>query len=458
MTPRPIGSRGLLAVALALALAGGPPRDATAGAPEPEATARLSRAITAELERARDRDRGGEACLSIDDELPGDAKERARLLLSLARGAALLAGFDSMAPCAVARDPLLRDQAARRAGAEWRLALRLRGSGRGRVEISFELRAIDPGLWRPTRLPEDVPVVARDRAVISEEDLPRRLVSETPASGLRRTEVRRTSGPALALAACDLTGDGEPELVVVSDELLVLKPQRDGAPLARLAFDGLTPSEAPARDPIAGVVCGDLHPRAGTEIAFGHSSLAQGLLIEVQRSGGELRLAPIQALPGVPLTRRSDGAVFLAHADQGRNRWAAALVVWRSSEQSTRSLPQPFLDLAAVDGAPALLVLDEGYRVQRWDAALSRSETVGTSGVGVGTLSVGKAALLVTTSSRAGSSDLLHVGDSRLEVPGAIVATASWRPGPDRPGEIYVSARTAGGGGQLWRVVLPESR
>lgn len=450
MTPGPIWSLALLA------LAGKPASDATAGAPEPEATARLSRAITAELERARDR--GGEVCLSIDDELPGDGTERARLFLSLARGAALLAGFDSMAPCAVASDPLLRDEVARRAGAEWRLALRLRAGGRGRVEISSELRAIDPGLWRPTSRPDDVPLLARDRVVIPEEDLPRRLASESPASSLRRTEVRRGSGPALALAACDLTGDGQPELVVVSDELLVLKPQRDGAPLARLAFDGLAPSEAPARDPIAGVVCGDLHPRPGAEIAFGHSSLAQGLMIEVQRAGGELRLAPIQALPGVPLARRSDGAVILAHSDQGRNRWAAELVLWRSSEQSTRRLPEPFLDFAAVDGAPAFLVVDQGYRVQRWDADLSRSETVGTSGVGVGALSVGRDALRVATSSRAGSSDLLYVGDHRLEVPGAILATAWWRPGPDRPGAIYVSARTTGGGGQLWRVVMPESR
>ncbi|MBI2376390.1 MAG: hypothetical protein HYV07_20515 [Deltaproteobacteria bacterium] len=202
------------------------------------------------------------------------------------------------------------EETARNDGAEWLLLIAL-------PSFRAELREIDGGilgtklglvaLASPLREAPAEPV-ARDGSV-------------------RRVELLRA--PPLAVAACDLDGDGVDELASLDLEELVVR-----GPGSRRIAVSLAPFERASmgsRDPIGGIVCG-----AKGSLWFGASFLAKAREVRID---GE-RLVELEQRDGVPLGsvsagEREERSVFLRavgadgtnqirviELDDGARRWA----------------------------------------------------------------------------------------------------------------------------------------
>ncbi|HVE81979.1 MAG TPA: VCBS repeat-containing protein [Myxococcales bacterium] len=150
----------------------------------------------------------------------------------------------------------------------------------------------------------------------------------------------RFPSPIAALAAGDLDRDGVDEVVVVTEEELVVLGA-DGRVLARRDHRGLAPAAAAVRDPIAAaaVVQG--------QVAYFHARRAKGELLAY--AGGALRV--VRELDEVPLAR---GAMWGKWVP-GTNTVAADVRRWTA--------PGPFHSLAVFEGSArtdAVVVLPGG--------------------------------------------------------------------------------------------------
>lgn len=387
-----------------------------------------------------------------------------RVLGGLARAELQRRGFTRVIECAGEDTRERADQAARAAGADGLLWIEL---GAAPSLLRGELRAIDPGLWIAPPAADRVAIHAVARTPLDEKLLaawtaePQPLEPRPGPRAPKVTRIGRLAQRVLALAACDLTGDGKPELIVVSDELLVLRLDRPLLePLARLGFDPLPPALHPVRDPIAGVVCADLDGDGTVELAHGHSSFARGRVATVQRTAGGLKLEPGRELQGIPLALIARGTLLSAHSDGGTNRWARDVWIGPPASGRVVLLPRPFFDVAAHEGQ--VLVVDDQYRVDALDAGLSRTMSLGSSGRAPLLLPSGPRRIAVRTSSRAsGYSDELALGElsgpveRTVPLPGLIHAS-TWSLAPDAQGlDLWLAVRDATGE-QIFRVFLPE--
>ncbi len=372
--------------------------------------------------------------LAVVVELDGDLP---RIL-----GGLLLARLASLgAESAFAIDPGPNaDARARDAGAEWLLLVR--GEDRdGALALFAELRSIDRGIWSPPSDPSQVPIyaTAERRAILTASSIPRNV--EPPPPGAPHPDRARLEGPALrigsldervlALRACPLVDTDRDELVVLTPEALSVYSLANGRlrRTARYELGELPRHATPAREPIGAIVCN------GSKIAFGHSGLAGGHVIEMSKKA---ELTTAGNLPGIPIAALPDGRWLLAETEAGTSRYQKELIAKRGAETTKVTLGAPILDAVALAGeAPSgwrLLAVTADYQLVRLGDTLAAPERIGTSGVGISVfLLEGRPHVVATGASRDGGHDQLELYGSGepparpVPVDGPVYATAAGR-------------------------------
>ncbi len=321
---------------------------------------------------------------------PGPGSELSRIVLGLARARIEAGGGAAVVPVGVYGPGLEAvDRAARAAGAEVLLLLRVERAPPAAIRLRAELRTIDRGLWVAPPASAAAPLRAyAARTLAIAEPVP---VPEPPRKKTlpEKPEVLGAfDEDILALCACDLAGGPEPELVALSlDRLAVFALEAEGLGLvAARDLEALPRSSAPSREPIGGVVCrARSGPTAGT-IAFGHSGLEQGHVVELRGAPGRPSLQATATLPGVPLGALDDGLFLLARAEAGKSRWAQKMSIGSADRELQIDLGEPLLDLVTTGGAPRsrrFAAVTQSYALLVLDGELQTRTPMGSSGAGI---------------------------------------------------------------------------
>ncbi len=289
-------------------------------------------------------------------------------------------------------------EAATERGADWLITVRGRFSGQNArgLELHAELSAIDPGLWAPAG-----PISIYASATIT-QDQPNAPPPPPPAQASLPEllgppiKINERSSSVVALAACSLLSSELEQLVVLNSEALEVFSFAQGRlrPLARLELGALPRSASPAREPLGTIRCGP------DRIAFGHSDLASGYVLSVQRTSSpdELRLSVLEPLDGLPILSGTGGWI-VAKLEAGTSRYG------RQLQRSTRGTAEvitaqhEYLELEPIRGQPRSLIgVTEDYRLVRLDKDLKVRGVLGTSGVGACALSRKGQPFVLTTS------------------------------------------------------------
>lgn len=288
-------------------------------------------------------------------------------------------------------------EAATERGADWLITVRGRFSGqkaRG-LELHAELSAIDPGLWAPAG-----PISIYASATITQDQ------PNTPPPPPAQASLPELLGPPIkisernssvvALAACSLMSSELEQLVMLNSEALEIFSFAQGRlrSLARFELGALPRSASPAREPLGTIRCGP------DRIAFGHSDLASGYVLSVQRTSSpdELRLSVLEPLDGLPILSRERGWI-VAKLEAGLSRYGRQLQ--RSTPGRTEAITAQhvYLELEPIRGQPSSLIgVTEDYRLVRLDKDLKVRGVLGTSGVGACALSRKGQPFVLTTS------------------------------------------------------------
>jgi hypothetical protein len=445
-------SRSLIFVACVLLLGAAPE------APSLEAEiARLFASL--ELERRADFRSEAGLCLSIEVRIEGaidaDPQEIERLVSGLVHKELEGMGARPLRDCPPS-GTLAIEERARLSGAEWLLAVRVK-AGRNRGQLAIELRRIDRGFWIPAPPQPEIHAFARsniDPTAIASWAPPPAVEPVREPRSPRLVRQGRVDGHLLALAACDLDGDGHAELVALGEELIVFRGERGVPPIAHLSLAPLPRAKRRVRDPIGGVVCADLDRDGTLEIAIGHSDFERGLLVSVKRVAKSFRLEPKRELSAIPLAVLESGELLQAHPDEGRNRWAKELIVAALGGERTVDLGRPFYDLTASASA---FVLGIDYELLPLSRELSLGASIGTSGVGAAILPNG---VLVSTSSAASRGDKLFLSSAgagaradSFSLPAPVAARAWVR--SQESIDLWIAVRDDRGD-QIMRLSLPE--
>jgi hypothetical protein len=291
------------------------------------------------------------------------------------------------------------DARARRAGAEWLLAVRGEAKDDA-LSLFAELRAIDRGIWSMVPDPNAVMIVAtaEHRSAVAVIPKP---VDPPPTSDRARLEgpaIRILTVPerVLALRACRLSQTETDDLVVLTANALAVYSLLDGR-ITRSALHELKDlprHKMPAREPIGSIAC-----RSG-RIAFGHSGLAQGHLLSTKTLKKKLVLEPAGELAGIPIASLPKDRWLLAQTESGTSRYQKALRAV-GAEGGPVELPRAILDAAAFEGeAPEgwrLLAVTDDYQLLRLDDRLAEPARVGASGVGISVFAIEGRPHVITT-------------------------------------------------------------
>lgn len=415
-----------------LLLAAAPPRE-----PLP---ARLA-LLVAELEPATRIPDARELCV---DDAPGGVEIPLAALLAAALSDV---GFPAVARCpeTAANDDASADLAAREAGFEQRLVVRPDDDG-----LTLELRAVDRGLWAPT----DVPVVvawAKEAPAITDEPPPPVEPAPRPEPGLRLVRALSVDRPVRALAACDLTGDGLPEIAAVTDDRVLIWRERRGglAPFGEWGFGDLARASIKVRAPVGGCVCAPMGPGGALRLAIGHSDLERGVVLAPRAEGAGIRLERERSLPAIPLAW-VNGLLVSAATDQGRNRFGPQIFLGDRSVELSR----PILQLAAPPpgvGGRAV-ALDAEHLLIGFTDAHQLGAPIVPSGAGIAIVpGAGGTSYLAITSRLRGAGDAVRLVDpgtgatafGPAGVGGAIVASAA--AAGTRTPELWIAAQSGDG-------------
>lgn len=393
--------------------------------------------------------------LCVDDAPGMGAAPLADLLASALSDA----GFPAIARCpeTPAHDDASGDPAARDAGFEWRLVVRPDDDG-----LSLELRAADRGLWSAPDVPAVVAWAKEPRVPLDAgtptDPTPR------PEPGVRLTRAFGLDRPVRALAACDLTGDGIPELAAVTDDRVLVWRERRGTLVlfGEWSFGEQARATIKVRDPIGGCVCAPMGPGGALRLAIGHSDLERGVVLAPRAEGTGIRLERERALPAIPLAWLP-GGLASAEPDQGRNRFGPTLTVG----DRTVELARPILQLAAPPQGTGgrVVALDAEHALGALTDGLSLSGPITASGAGIAVVPTPSGASYLAVTSRLRSAhDAVRLVDPStgatafgpIAVAGAIVASAA---AAARAPELWIAARTGEGERtSIYRLTLVEPR
>jgi hypothetical protein len=277
------------------------------------------------------------------------------------------------------------DARARSAGAEWLLAVRGE-SKNDMLSLFAELRAIDRGIWLSSD-PVAILATAEHRSTVSSIPTP----TEPPPA---KTDVARLEGPAirvlsleehlLAMRACRVSNADVDDLIVLSSRALTVYSLAKGGiqKSARFELTALPRHKIPVREPIGSIAC------KGSKIAFGHSGLAKGRVLEAKIAKKRMELEVVAELAGIPLAPLSADRWLLAESDAGISRYKLAL-------------PAPILDAASFDGDPPkgwnLVAVTADYELVRVGDPPTAIEKLGPSGVGISAFLLGGKPYVVAT-------------------------------------------------------------
>lgn len=396
-------------------------------------------------------------CLSVQARVPGTTAESlgvARVVRGLVRAELARLGARDVPSCDGSGDARAIDRLARQQGAEWVLAIDLDTTAQKGV-LRAELRAIDAGLWGSS---ESFTIHSLAKETIdSDVTAVPEPSPNVPHRAPSLSRLGHVSQRILALAACDLTGDGRAELIALGEELVVYRLDRPGLEvLARIAPEGLPGATTPVRDPIGGVACGDFDGDGGAEIAFGHSSFEKGRVLQLRKAPRGLRFDAGRDLNGVPLAVVNGKSLLLAKTDEGRNRWSRSVSIASATQERPLDLGAPFFDAAAL--GKELLLVGADYTLRKLsDLEPKTSVPAGTSGIGALLVPLGgKTSAVTTSSSASAANDRITLENSKsLSVPGRVYARAWAFSQENKATEVFLAARDDQGD-QILRLSIPE--
>jgi hypothetical protein len=329
------------------------------------------------------------------------------------------------------------DERARSAGAEWLLCVRGEAKD-GVLSLFAELRRIDRGIWSAPPDPNATMIVATAEHRSSLAALPQPTDPPPPPPADRpRLEgpalrIQSLAEPVLALRACRISEPEADDLVVLTPSALAIYSLREGTirRIAAVELADLPRHPTPVRDPIGAIAC------SGKRIAFGHSGLAEGRIVEARSLKGTIVLEPSGTLDGIPIAALPKERWLLGKTEAGLSRYGRELRALAGSKVSKVMLDAPIVDAVALDGdAPdgwRLLAVTSDYQIVRFGDRLAGPERVAPSGVGISAFVLDGRPHVITTSAARDGGDglaLLSEGEPSHPVPveGLVFATAVGR-------------------------------
>lgn len=368
-----------------------------------------------------------------------------RLVLGLVMGEVERVGARSVLDLGATFDASLGDidRQARAAGAEWLLLTTVERLDPTTLELRTELRSIDRGLWAPIPKPSQAAIHAFAAKAIRVQagietlvDPP--VVAETDGEP---STVGTVPGTVLALAMCDLDGRAGDEIIALTPGHVLIYTRDRGrwAVAVRYGLERLLRSATPAREPIGGLLCGDLDGDDAADIAFGHSGLKHGQIAVFAPDTRTLRIR--RTVEGVPLASLGPRAIVFADVHEGTARWSPRVQVGSFDRRRPVELEQPFLDATAQLDKWAIVTA--AYEVVWLDPSGKLLDKIGHSGVGISAL--GRDQIAGTQHARGPTDRVAVLGRETkpatvIDTRGLVFATAAGRKS-DRSATLIVAVQ-----------------